>query len=617
MFGEIGPGTVVGDNFAAGVRFHLRLPLFVGLFEAFFKRFVALGEIVGVGRTHFAELVLDSFSDAQAVIGIEPIMRIAEGMDIPFGASNLAGGQLQNSGEARSVEIAGAAYLNAGVAGLSDQRRKPADFEFESDDDQELRLRQLQKKTGLRIDVMRILITARDRFDRNFIAANFLREGSEVGGGGHDLEFAVGASGNRKEGGEQQCEGSKQSADAIGKFSVSHISLSILSSTVLERMSAVRAHHEKKLEQKFVGVGKSVGRSGETPKAILTTNLAEFAGPIGDDAGETGIGEASIARVPAAIEAAGNNPTAIHAVFGDRIKAEGVLGAEQRGLEHGELVASAPDKVGAEEERVVDGTAKRLPAKGGVGAVKVGEEVGAEGVVSAGVREAKIKIGGLAEIAVRAEVADDADVFAAVCLENVAGIAAKNFSATFEEPIFWRGKETRKEEAGVIDAIFATNEVVGNQRAIDELQGMIVNGVHLAKVGALFSNFQEQTSGKRCKGDVRFFDVYSGFAKGNEGVGTRVGIDDGLNAEFGFMHFEGLAGRNVVVSHGADEIADEANIGIKKFGVAGRAAKSLRTGGWRGNGSGNRRGNGRAGFGVGGGLRCVRVSTAKLLQLGA
>src|ERR1700737_2836209 len=252
MFGEIGPGTVVGDNFAAGVRFHLRLPLFVGLFEAFFKGFVAFGEIVGVGRTHFAELVLDSFSDAQAVIGIEPIMRIAEGMDIPFGASNLAGGQLQNSGEARSVEIAGAAYLNAGVAGLSDRRRKP-----------------------------------------------------------HDLEFAT--------------------------------------------------DEDKELEKKFVGVGKSVGRSGETPKAILTTNLAEFAGPIGDDAGETGIGEASVARVPAAIEAASNCPAAIDAIFGEGIKAEGVLGVEQRGLEHGELIAGAPEEFGAEEEGVVDGAAKRLP----------------------------------------------------------------------------------------------------------------------------------------------------------------------------------------------------------------------------------------------------------------
>src|ERR1700737_4906767 len=191
MFGEIGPGTVVGDNFAAGVRFHLRLPLFVGLFEAFFKGFVAFGEIVGVGRTHFAELVLDSFSDAQAVIGIKPIMRIAEGMDIPFGTSNLAGGQLQNSGEARSVEITGTAYLNAGVAGLSDQRRKPADFEFETDDDKELRLGKFKKKAGLGINVVWILISARDGFDGNFIAANSLRGGGGGGGGGLALGFAV------------------------------------------------------------------------------------------------------------------------------------------------------------------------------------------------------------------------------------------------------------------------------------------------------------------------------------------------------------------------------------------------------------------------------------------
>src|ERR1700736_1584545 len=240
-------------------------------------------------------------------------------------------------------------------------------------------------------------------------------------------------------------------------------------------------------------------------EAILTTDLAEFAGPIGDDAGETGVGEASVARVPAAIEAASNCPAAIDAIFGEGIKAEGVLGVEQRGLEHGELIAGAPEEFGAEEEGVVDGAAKRLPAQGGVSAVKIGEEVGAKGVVSPRVGEPQVKIGGLGEIAVRPKVAYDAGIFATAGLENIAGIAAKDFGAAFEEPIFWRGKETRKEEAGVIDTVFATNEVVGNQRTIDELQGVIMNGVDLAEFSALFSDFQEQSCGKRCKRDISFF----------------------------------------------------------------------------------------------------------------
>src|ERR1700738_5229786 len=201
MFSEVGPGTGVGDNFTAGVRLHFRLPLFLGLLEAFFKRFVALGEIVGVGGTHFAELVLNALGNAQTVIGIEPVMRMAERMDITFGAGDLAGGQLQNSGKAGSVQIAGATNLDAGVAGLGDERRKPADFELESDDDEELRPGKFKKEAGLRIDEMRILISARDGFDGNFITANFLCDGSEVGGGGHDLEFAVGARGKRKQGG--------------------------------------------------------------------------------------------------------------------------------------------------------------------------------------------------------------------------------------------------------------------------------------------------------------------------------------------------------------------------------------------------------------------------------
>src|SRR2546428_6831370 len=34
VFGEIGPGAVIGDDLAPGVRLHLGKPLFTGLFEA-------------------------------------------------------------------------------------------------------------------------------------------------------------------------------------------------------------------------------------------------------------------------------------------------------------------------------------------------------------------------------------------------------------------------------------------------------------------------------------------------------------------------------------------------------------------------------------------------------
>ena len=96
---------------------------------------------------------------------------------------------------------------------------------------------------------------------------------------------------------------------------------------------------------------------------------------------------------------------------------------------------------------------------------------------------------------------------------------------------------------------------------------MVVNGVDLAKLRAHFSDFQKKPGGKRGEGHIGFFDVYAGFAKGNESVGARVGIDDGLQADFGFVQFERGRGRNVVASRGADEVTNQADVRVEEFGV--------------------------------------------------
>src|SRR6266403_1070917 len=64
MFGEVGPGAVVGNDFAAGVGLHGLEPFLVGLLEAPFEVGVALFKISGVAGTHLAELVGDAFGDA-------------------------------------------------------------------------------------------------------------------------------------------------------------------------------------------------------------------------------------------------------------------------------------------------------------------------------------------------------------------------------------------------------------------------------------------------------------------------------------------------------------------------------------------------------------------------
>jgi len=59
------------------------------------------------------------------------------------------------------------------------------------------------------------LIAASDGFDVHFVAANFLREGRQVGGGGHDANLAVRAPGDRTEQGEQEREGRGDGGEAV------------------------------------------------------------------------------------------------------------------------------------------------------------------------------------------------------------------------------------------------------------------------------------------------------------------------------------------------------------------------------------------------------------------
>src|SRR2546430_15104819 len=189
-------------------------------------------------------------------------------------------------------------------------------------------------------------------------------------------------------------------------------------------MRAVRAHHEKKLEQQFVRVGVALIRViPEVPITVLRTDLTELAWPVGENTGKAGVRQVGVGGVAGAVKASADGPAPVHAIIGRGIQAEGVLRLE--GVEERELIAVAPEKLGAEEQRIVNGTAERLPAKRRVRAVKIGDEVGriesrtnTGAVVSARIGEAQVDIGGLAQIAVRAQVADDAHVLATVRTEQ-------------------------------------------------------------------------------------------------------------------------------------------------------------------------------------------------------
>src|SRR6266446_2581733 len=350
----------------------------------------------------------------------------------------------------------------------------------------------------------------------------------------------------------------------------------------LERMSAVRAHHKKELEKNFIGIRKISGTGRQMSEAVLTTDLAELARPIRQDTGKAGIRQTGVGGVATAVEASADGPAAIHAVFRGGVHAKSMLRLEKIRDCGRELVTRAPEQLGTEQEGFVDSAAERLPAERRVSAIQIGEKsrriegrADASIVVTAGIGDAEIEVGGFGQIAIGAEVADDADVLPAAGLEHVRGITAQYFGAAFEEPVLRRRQEAREEEAGVVDAVLPADQIIGDERPVNERQGVIVNGVDLAKVSARLADLQQQASGERREGDVSLFNVHTRFAERQEGIGARVGIDDGLKTYFRFMHFERPAWRDVIVARRADEIADQADVRVEELGVAGRASENL------------------------------------------
>src|SRR5439155_19589973 len=238
----------------------------------------------------------------------------------------------------------------------------------------------------------------------------------------------------------------------------------------------------------------------------------------------------------------------------------------------------------AEKERMVDGAAEGLPTESGVSRIKVGQKIrgvknraaDAGGVVAASVGSAEIDVGRFAEVAVEAKMADNAGVLAAVGGENVTRIAAENLGRSLEEPVFRGGQEARKGNTGIVDAVFAADEIIGHQRPVDERQGVIVDGVDLAEFGAHLAHLEQQSGGKGCEGAVTFLDVHTLLAERDKGIGARIGMDNGLHAHFGFVEFERARRRNGVAPGGADEVADQTDVRIEELGVGGSAAISLR-----------------------------------------
>src|SRR5438270_2091076 len=95
---------------------------------------------------------------------------------------------------------------------------------------------------------------------------------------------------------------------------------------------------------------------------------------------------------------------------------------------------------------------------------------------------------------------------------------------------------------------------------------MVMQGIHLAERGAHLACFGHKAFRQRRKGDKAFLQVHAFFAKRDEEVGPRIGIDNGLQANFGLVHLKGWRRLIGVVAGGTNEVADHADVRIQRLG---------------------------------------------------
>src|SRR5437016_13305361 len=133
--------------------------------------------------------------------------------------------------------------------------------------------------------------------------------------------------------------------------------------------------------------------------------------------------------------------------------------------------------------------------------------------------------------------ADDAQILTAVSGKKVIGIAAEDLSCAFSKPTLGSWNKACQREAGIVNAIFATNEVVGGKGTVNILKSVIVNGVDLAEFGAHFADFEKKSCGKRSESDVGLFNVHFGFTIRVGCVCPIMGVHVGQHIDFRILQF--------------------------------------------------------------------------------
>jgi hypothetical protein len=164
------------------IRGHQRVPPFLAGGKATVEIGISLGEVRSAGGRELAQLVADRLRNTPPVARLEPVVRIAERMNVPHRARDLPCRNFQNFHIQRCIQIPIGPRLNLAVAAARQQRWEPPNLQLASNDDQDIGLAHRENEARFRIDKVRVLISARQRRHRHPVAADLAGQRSKIFG---------------------------------------------------------------------------------------------------------------------------------------------------------------------------------------------------------------------------------------------------------------------------------------------------------------------------------------------------------------------------------------------------------------------------------------------------
>src|SRR3954471_1280145 len=166
---------------------------------------------------------------------------------------------------------------------------------------------------------------------------------------------------------------------------------------------------------------------------------------------------------------------------------------------------------------MVDGAAQRFPADGRIYPVQLSNEITRSDcrsiVVSAGIRDAEIKICRLGDVAVSAEVLNRAHIAPLLGPENCVRITTENLPSGFQKYPLRGWDDSLERNSGVIDSVFPAHQVCRNQRTIHPGKNVIMHQIDFAECGTHFADFGDKTRGQRGKRYISLLKVYAFFSE--------------------------------------------------------------------------------------------------------